>query len=193
MCNLQRSLTFALVLAAVGCTSASIESSWRSPAAPQLSNVVTLSPAPDGVRRRSVEDKLAQQLTHQGIHAVPAYAVLSERDLGNQSAMIEKLRAAGFDGVVTMRLVDAHQRLTYYPAFNDYWGGAWGAGDVVPTTIVRIEVNAYSLANGQLIWSAMSKSVDPTSSSEVVGDVTKVVSEKLAKDRVIGRPQATMR
>lgn len=193
MSNLQRTLSFALVLAAVGCTSASIDSSWRSPTAPVLSNVVTLSPAPDGVRRRSVEDKLAQQLSQHGVRAIPAYSVLTDQDLGTQHAMITKLRAAGFDGVVTMRLVGANQKLTYYPAFDDYWGGAWGGGEVVPTTVVRVEVNAYSLSSGQLVWSAMSKSVDPSTSAEVVGDVSKVVAERMGKDHVIGPEQATMR
>jgi len=201
MWNLQRSLMFALVLAAVGCTSASIEASWRSPTAPHLSNVVTLSPAPDGAVRRSTEDKLAQELSLRGVRAVPAYTVLTDQDLNNRETMMAKLRAGGFDSIVSMRLVGAHQVLRYYPAFNDYWGGAWGywggwggyGGTLIPETIIRVEVNAYSLDNGQLIWSAMSKSVDPASAWQVVSDVTKLVTDKLAQERLLGRPQEAMR
>src|SRR5277367_2156009 len=102
MCTLQRSLSIALVLAIGGCTSASIESTWRSPTAPELTNVVTLSPAPDGVTRRSVEDQLAQQLSRHGVRAVPGYTVLNDQDLGDRQAMVAKLRADGFDGAVAM-------------------------------------------------------------------------------------------
>ena len=190
MSTLQRSLSIALVLAIGGCTSASIESTWRSPTAPELTNVVTLSPAPDGVTRRSVEDQLAQQLSRHGVRAVPGYTVLSDQDLSDRAGMVAKLRADGFDGVVAMRLVGANQKLEYYPAFDDYWGGAWGS--VVPETVVRIQVNAYSLSNNKLEWSAMSKSVDPDSENQVIGDVTKVVGDRLAKERIIGPAQATM-
>jgi hypothetical protein len=137
---------------------------------------------------------LAAQLRRHGVRAVPAYQVLSDTVLGDQDRIVMTLRDEGFDGLVTMRLVDAHQQLAYYPGFDTYWGGAWGS--VVPETIVRVEINAYSLATKQLVWSAMSKSVDPDSANQLVSDVTTVASDRLARDRIIGSPQspyATMR
>ena len=180
-----------VVLAAVaGCSTASIEARWRAPNAPALTNVVTLSPAPDGVRRRSIEDRLAHQLQQQGVRAVPGYSVLTDQERGNRDVMIAKLQADGFDGIVTMRLVDAHQRLAYYPAFDMYWGYAWGpywgGGAVVPETVLRIEVNAYALPTKQLVWSALSQSVDPNSSAQAVRDVSKLVSTRMSHDHVIG-------
>lgn len=187
-------LSLAALVVAAGCSTASIESRWRAPNAPELTNVVTLSPAPDGVRRRSIEDRLAHQLAQEGVRAVPGYTVLTEQDRNDRNAMIAKLKADGFDGIVTMRLVDAHQRLAYYPAFDMYWGYAWGpywgGGAVVPETVVRIEVNAYSLPTEQLVWSALSRSVDPNSSAQAIRDVSKVVSSRLARDRVIGAQEA---
>jgi hypothetical protein len=186
-------LSLAALVAVAGCTTASIDSTWRAPSAPELTNVVALAPVRDGASRRSVEDKLAHQLSEHGVRAVPAYSVITDQDRDNRDAMIAKLRADGFDGVVTMRLVGAHQRLAYYPAFDQYWGYAWGpywGGTLVPETVLRIEVNAYSLATKQLVWSAMSKSVDPADSSQAIHDVSKVVAERLARDRVIGAAQA---
>jgi hypothetical protein len=72
------------------------------------------------------------------------------------------------------------------------WGGGWG-GAVVPETVVRLEVNAYSLATQQLVFSATSKSVDPNSAQQVIGAVSKVTSDKLAQSHVVGPAQATMR
>jgi hypothetical protein len=186
-------LSLAALVAVAGCTTASIDSTWRAPSAPELTNVVALAPVRDGAMRRTAEDKLAHQLAEHGVRAVPAYTVVTDQERDNRDAMIATLRADGFDGVVTMRLVGAHQRLAYYPAFDQYWGYAWGpywGGTLVPETVLRIEVNAYSLATKQLVWSAMSKSVDPADSSQAIHDVSKVVAERLARDRVIGAAQA---
>jgi hypothetical protein len=192
MSRFQVSLPLAFIIAtAVGCTSASIESSWRSPTAATMTNVVTLSPASDVGLRHSAEDKLAQQLSQHGVRATPGYQVLNDQDLGDQTRLVQALTTRGFDGVVTMRFVEANQKLEYYPAFDTYWGGAWG--QAIPETVVRIEVNAYSLPNKQLAWSAMSKSVDPNSAQQVIGDVSKVASARLASQHVVGPAQAATR
>jgi hypothetical protein len=186
-------LAFAFVVAA-GCgTTATVESTWRAPSAPQLTNVVTLSPVKDPGMRRTAEDSLAQQLTSRGVHAVPGYAILQDQDLGDRSALATKLRGQGFDGVVAMRLVGAHQQLEAYPDFDGYWGGAWGGMDVTTETVVRIEVNAYSLTTKQLVFSAMSKSVDPDTAKQAISDVSKVATAKLAQDHVIAPTQAAMK
>lgn len=173
---------------------ATIESTWKAPSSPQLTNVATLSSIADPGLRRTAEDQLAQQLTQHGVHAVPGYAVLTDQDLGNHTQVASTLRAKGFDGVVAMRLVDAHQTLEYAPGFDTYWGAAWGAGgEVIPETIVRIEVNAFSLGTKQLVFSAMSKSIDPTTAKSLISSVSKVTTDKLAQERVILPTQAAAR
>jgi hypothetical protein len=179
------------MIAAAGCTSATIESSWRSPSAPTLINVVTLSPAPDVTLRHSAEDKLAQQLRQHGVQAIPAYQVLNDQDLGDRTRVVQALTTHGFDGIVSMRFVEANQKLQYYPGFDDYWGDTWG--QVVPETVVRIQVSAYSLPNKQLVWSAMSKSVDPSGAQQVIGDVSKVATDRLASQHIIGSAHTARR
>jgi hypothetical protein len=195
MCNFHRCLGLAFLVAMAGCASnATITSTWSAPNPPQLTNVVTLSPVKDAGLRHMAEDQLAQQLSQHGVRAVPGYTVVSDQDLSNQNGIVAALRAKGFDGVVAMRLVDARQQLQYYPGFDAYWGGVWGpyGGAVVPETVVRIEVNAYSLATKQLVFSATSKSIDPNSARQLIGSVSKVTTDRLAQDRVIGPTQATM-
>jgi hypothetical protein len=194
MCTFQRILPVAFVIAIASCTTASIETSWRAPNAPALTSVVTLAPGPDSAARRNAEDQLAHQLMSHGVRAVPAYSVLNEQQLHDLNGSMSVFRRAGFDGVVAMKMVSAEEHLNYYPTFDGYWGGMWGPGawgTVVPTTVVRIQINAYSLTNNQLVWSAVSKSVDPDSVGELVSDVTKVVSARLEKDHVVGATQAS--
>jgi hypothetical protein len=190
-----RTTQLAILISVAACaSSATIESTWHAPSSPQLTNVVTLSAVRDAGLRRNAEDSLAQQLSQHGVRAVPGYTVLSDQDLGDSAQIASRLRARGFDGVVAMRLVSANQQLTVQPGFGPYWGTAWGMGGaVMPETVVRIEVNAYSLANDQLVFSAMSKSVDPESARQLISSVSKVTTDRLARDRLIAPAQAATR
>jgi hypothetical protein len=185
-------LTFA------GCgASTTIEQSWTAPNAryERLHNVVTLFISRDGATRRVAEDKMARALAARGVRATPAYAVLTDTDPRDLKQTRAKLRALGYDGVVTMRLVDREHQLQYVPPmFDDYWGPAWGGawpggyyspGYAYTETVVRMESTAYSLRNNQLLWSALSKTVDPGSSKRLINDVTKIVAEQLTRRGVI--------
>jgi hypothetical protein len=181
------SLRFLVCAMLLGCAtnSASIEQQWRAPEAQasKLTNVVAMVPARDGALRRSSEDILAAQLQNRGMRAVPAYMLLSPDDYGDKQRAAEAMRAAGFDGVVAMRFVGAEHRVDYEPGYWTFWGDSWDT--VMPETIVRIEINAYSLADDRLVWSAMSKSTDPDSVRALIRDVTIVAARELEKERVI--------
>ena len=86
-----------------------------------------------------------------------------------------------------MRLVGKQQELQYVPAtFGAYWGPAWGmAGYVQTETIVRVETTAYSLRDEALVYSALSKTIDPMSVSSLIGEVTKTVSHAMEKQGVV--------
>jgi hypothetical protein len=183
-----RSLEYVLSLAialSVGCgTTASIEHSWRSPTAKtgELTHVVTLCRSRNEAICRSAEDKLASRLAAKGVRAVPAYRVLNRDQLADRARALDALHAAGFNGLVTMRFVGREHTFVAYPSMDMYWG--WGT-EVVPETITRIEINAYSLANNQLVWSGISKSIDADNVHELIDDVTAVASHELLKQRVI--------
>lgn len=190
MPSLHRLLSSAALAAALGAaacsgSTTSIEQTWRAPSARmgELTNVVTLLMSGDQTLAHTAEDRLAVHLRQRGVRAMPAYAALSPADLADRSRAIAALRNAGYDGVVTMRLVDSETKLEYVPTLDTYWGGAWS--EAVPETIVRIEVNAYSLNGNRLVWSGISKSIDPDDLSQLVNDVTAVVSRELDKEHII--------
>jgi hypothetical protein len=147
--------------------------------------------------RHSAEDQLARDLIKTGVSATPAYAVFG--DGANQAEDVDALKAQlaqrGFDGIVTMRIVDREQRLDSVPAtFDAYWGywgpgyygGYYWPGYAYTETIYRIESAAYSLRSGQLLWSALTKTVDPSSSREMVDTTTSIVAEQLTKRGLAG-------
>jgi len=174
-----------LVIASCSSNTASIEQSWRAPEARrgELRNVVTVFVSRDGALRRNAEDKLAQRLARSGVRAAPAYRVLTTEELQDRPRAIARLRAANVDGVVVMRVVGKEQPTGSLDVYSDL---AWTAAyELIPETIVRIETNAYSLANNKLIWSAMSKSIEPANVDELIDDVTQVVTRELGRQGLL--------
>jgi hypothetical protein len=88
-----------------------------------------------------------------------------------------------------MRFVDREQKLDVDMYYGGYWGTAWDT--VIPETIVRIEINAYALEGDRLVWSGLSKSVDPQNTSDLIDQVTGVVGKALAAQEVFARPERT--
>lgn len=178
---------------AAGCATVRIEQSWRTPnARGSLTNVVALVPPQNGMLSRSAEDELARDLNAHGIRATPGYAVLSGDLRGNNSIALDAIRKAGFDGIVTMRIVGARTKILMYPTYVVYWGATWGTP--AATTTVRIEINAYALPENRLVWSAISKATNPDSVHELIDNVAKVAANELAKTGVVARttvPAAT--
>jgi len=176
------------VLVADGCyTASSIDHVWRSPdtRAAELTNVVALFPWPDGPLRRAIEDELVEQMAARGMRAVAGYTVLTAAEIGDRERAAVALTRAGYDGVVSMRAVQASERLDFYPSLDLYWRAAWGSAVPRALAFVRMQVDAYAVSDRRLVWSATSNSVDPRYVRELVDDVTKVVSRELDHQRVI--------
>lgn len=186
-------LCIAVALEFTACAgSTTIEQSWKAPnlAPSNLRNVVTVYISRDATMRRTVEDSMAQRLTHLGVRAVPAYSVLSDDDLKDRDRAKAKLAAGGYDGVVALRLVGKETKLVATPpTFDGYWGMAWpGAYDpgyLSTETVVRVETNVFSFADNKLVWSGLSKTVDPNTMRSAIDDVTKVVANALENQQIV--------
>jgi hypothetical protein len=188
-----RLLWIAVALEFAACAgSTTIEQSWKAPNLPpsNLHNVVTVYISRDVTVRRAVEDSMAQKLAPLGVRAVPAYSILSDDEIKDRERAKAKLAAGGYDGVVALRLVGKETKIVATPpTFDGYWGTAWpGAYDpgyLSTETIVRVETNVFSFADNKLVWSGISKTVDPNTIRSTIDDVTKVVAKALEKQQII--------
>lgn len=202
----RRVVAFVFIAAVTACAgpSTTVDQVWTSPVAraePPLQKVVTIFIADNLTMRHEGEDQLARDLAARGVTATPAYAIFrngakTEQDL---PAMKAKLREMGYDGVVTMRVVDREQQLESVPAtFDAYWGywgwGYWGGpgfggyspGYVYTETVYRLETAAYSLSDGRLLWSAVTRTVDPTNADEMVEETTQIIAGELIGSGLAG-------
>ncbi len=187
-----------------GCATAQIESAWRDPATtPQsleFKKVVVVAMARDGVLRRKAEDELVLVL-QKGPKAqagemtvTPSYLVLDENELAGAAHAREKMKSEGFDGAVLVSFVSSQEQITVstpaYPA-----GGMWGyygrpgafydPVTVQSDTIVRIQTDIYSVEQGKLLWSGVSRSMNPSNVEKLVAGVADAVAGELRKEGLL--------
>jgi len=182
------------VLVAAGCgSSTNLEQTWTTPVArtqPPLQNVVTVFFSDNVTIRRAGEDHLAADLLGKGVRATPSYAVLQNGELSQLETVKSKLTSMGYDGMVTMRIVEKHHELEYLPpTFDGYWGyaypyffapGIYSPGYLYTETVVRVETAAYSLRTGQLVWSALTKTIGDDA-DKLIHETSRVIAGELTK------------
>jgi hypothetical protein len=54
-------------------------------------------------------------------------------------------------------------------------------GSVRTDTIVKLQISIYSLAEDKLLWSGVSRTLNPNKIDKLVGDVTQAIGEDLKK------------
>src|SRR5436190_14978473 len=116
MTRLTASLAIALTMLAVVEAKAKFLSTWKAPAAANMSyagkKVVGLVVSNDLALRMSTEEALARELTGKGLQGVAAYRVIP----GEEVQIPERAKAwfeqNGTAGVVVMRLVDISKEQT---------------------------------------------------------------------------------
>jgi hypothetical protein len=186
-----------VALAALGasCASTEMTSTWTDPAAKgaSLRKVAVVCMTKDPGLRRQGEDSAAAQLAAKGAQAFPSYQLTGDADLKDREGIKNKLKAAGIDGVLVMRVAGVSEQVTAvdgpygtFDGYYDYAGAAvYAPGYLETDTVVRVVSNLYDLNQNKLIWSGTSKTFDPTSVSQFMTDVSKAVAKSLQKDRLI--------
>jgi hypothetical protein len=192
-------VTVVLSAAIVACApTTKVTSTWREPGATsaEIKRPLVAFLHADEAMRRSVEDAMAERIPN----AVAAYRVLSQEEIREGEKAREKVRAAGFDGVITMRLVGIDKEIDYVPGTwccptyygslwgpgYGYWGYGWGTvyqpGYLTTTTVVTLESLVYSLSDekGELLWASRSETFDPSSTERLVASVIKAQTKRCA-------------
>jgi hypothetical protein len=204
MRKVSRWITLAAVaVVSLACSSTTFQSTWKAPDAKPVQLAgrkvvgIFLSKSPD-VRRRA-EDAMARELSARGAQGVAAYTILSDEEVKNQDASKEKLGSLGFEGAIVMRVVGRETQYNYEPAiwggphYRHFWGGYWGwgwgtvwaPGYLTSERVVKVETLVYSLTQDELIWSAVSKTVDPNHIDGLVSDLAKAVSDEMEKEGLL--------
>ncbi len=177
----------------VGCSTTKIVDSWTAPGlvASDLSfeHIVAIAALPDELRQRIVEDAIAASATETKV--TPAYTLVSQADRADVERLRAVLEGHGIDGAITLSLVRVEDKTKYVPgAIRTYPGGYYGyyghMGAVVQEpghyrtdTHVIVETSLYDVAEGQLLWAAVSRTLNPDSVDELIEGIVKAATEDL--------------
>jgi len=178
---LQRLTLTAFALCLCGCATSSIKQSWKSPAyqGGPLEKVSVLAVDERDFVRNAFENLFVRQLRAHGQEAIATHELL---DLGaiqaDKEAAAARVRAAGADAVLIIRLVDQSTysrqvRATpehYVPTVSgyesygwyDYYSVAFNDMGVVWGSIkqnIYLDTSLFDLKTGQRLWSALTLTV----------------------------------
>jgi hypothetical protein len=140
-----------------------------------------------------------------GIEAVPGNTILlrPEGTAVNLTYIKTQIRANHIDGVLVSRLVKIDKNITYvpgqpfypYPYYNTFYGYygtvypmVYSPGYLKEEKKIRIETNFYSTAGpeGELVWTGMSDTFNPSSTKKAIDSVVKLVVKELEKEQILG-------
>jgi hypothetical protein len=150
-------------------------------------------------QRRAVEDRLATALAGHGVTATTSYRIYPA--LPAREITQAELAQQGFDGAFVTTLHAVRERQSYVPGhyhaggmWGGYYGGGmgwgWSPGYVVTDELVDAETAVFDLrGGGRLVWSAMTRTMNPTSSEDLTKSMSREILPSVAKNGIIPRKE----
>ena len=206
------SLCFALLLLSSCGTSTKIIGSWTAddlPAEKSYKKVFITALTPNAGVRNAMENNLAMAAKEREIEAVTsgeAFTISFTQDnQPSKTEILDKVRAENADAIFTVTLLDKESETRYIPgstyspmSYGGYYGGFYSyyntmypmtyePGYYTTDKIFYVESNLYDAETEALIWSAQSKTVNPTNLESFASEYTRVMVDELIKDGVLKR------
>jgi hypothetical protein len=191
------SLYFLVIIAIFSsCNSTKITNSWSAPDkhlhTGEWNKILVVAFLKNDTHRRKVEDELLNYLNGKGI---VSYEYLKGyfNKIGDVK-FLKKIKADGFDGAITMRLIDIdkekifipeQQNLypTYYQNFSGYYHRGWAfytsPGYYLLNKTFIVETVVYSIKEDKIIWSGITESFNPDGVVNMTSDISKLIYKKM--------------
>ena len=191
-----------LVLMA-GCASSELVDIWSDSSfqPPSLNKMLVISVIKNSVQRRMWEDAFSAELAKHSVAVTPSYRLFPDA-VPDTNQIIQIVGSNSFDGVlVTRRLppevnaqytqgyVTTEQGMRYdhrRERFVTYYQDIDHAAYIDSQKIDIRTIDVWATRNeGQMIWSATSKTPEPNTVQEVRPEIVKLVMSELTKQRII--------
>lgn len=192
-------LSLIAILFAISCSSTKITSSWNEPektvVLSDLNKVLVVALSKNETDSRKAEDQMAANLKGKGVVSYNYFK--SKFDKSNEEAVQKKIKADGFDGAITMRLVDMEQEQIYTPGnsagypnhyrrFSGYYHRSYNyyssPGYYTTTKTYTVEINVYSIIDDKIIWTGLTETTDPKGVKKMTEEIVEVVYKKMKKE-----------
>ena len=144
--------------------------------------------------RRRFEDEFAAKLQAAGAAANASYKVLGEGVEPSAETVEAYLGGSSEENMLVTHLVGSEQRSVYAPhswqpvpgyygSYRGYYGTVndyvYQPGYYTQHEFVQLETNLYRAADGALIWSVQSQSIDPESVDRLIDELIGLATKRL--------------
>jgi hypothetical protein len=201
-------MPFILFLAA--CSSTNVLNSWKDKEGIEqttLKKVMVLAMLPEKQRvlRQEMENEMVEDLQKRGFAAVSALQENGPKSFVgmNEKQVMQQLDRSRIDGVITISLQDTETNEHYTPGsvryepyavrynrfyrtYQTFYERVYTPGYTDQQTNYFFETNLYQLSSNKLLYSAQSKSFDPSSASQIAKEVSKAVVKDMEKNNILG-------
>jgi len=199
-------VTFVLFAAILAGGKTKLITSWKNPeySGPPFHRILVLGMSAKPGVRADFEDALSQLVARPGLEAVPGNSILlrPEGTKLDLDYLKEQVKAFKIDSVIVSRLVKVDKNVTYipgqpyvpYPYYRSFYGYYGTLYPVVYTpdylseeTTVRVETNVYAVSSseGELVWTGVSDTFNPSSADKVIQQLSKLIVKELQKENVL--------
>jgi hypothetical protein len=187
-----------------GCSSSQLVVIWSDPSfqTPPLNKMLVISVGKNPVQRRIWEDAYSEELTNHSVAATPSYRLFPDA-VPDTDQVVKIVQSNGFDGVLVNRRLPPETKAQYVAPyvtkekdmstylnnerFVTYYRDIEHAGYVDSEKVDIRAIDVWTTKNdGQLIWSATSKTEEPNSVEAVRPEIVKLVISSLAHRNIIG-------
>ena len=206
-----RKSTLVLAVILAGATlangkSTKLVASWKNPqySGPAFHRILVLGMSAKPGVRADFEDALSKLVAREGVEAIPGNTILlrpegTKLDLDYLKTQVREFK---IDAVIVSRLLKVDKTVTYIPGQPyvpyPYYGSFYGYyGAVYPVvyspdylredTTVRVETNVYAVrgSDGELVWTGVSDTFNPSSADKVIDGICRLVMKELQKEAIL--------
>ena len=165
--------------------------SWKAPEETlekgELHKVMVSVLAKNETTRRITEDQVASY----NPSFVASYKVLGTKQIALDTAASKQiLQHENFDAILMFTLKDKNTTETWVPGTSyNYWGyhgryygSYYDPGYIQQDVNYTVETNLYSLKDKKLLWSGITKTVNPVSLEQTISEIVNQIYNRMQKD-----------
>lgn len=205
-------ILFAFALFLVSCgSSTSISQSWTNADklnTKSYNSVFIVALTGNMAAKTLIEDELAFYAEKNGTKAIKSHelfpATFTQGNIPEKEALLQIIRDSGADAIFAVSLLDQETETRYVPGNTNYaygynplsysyYGNFYGyyntmhpivydPGHYTTDKIYFLESNLYDAESGELLWSAQSKTYNPSGLESFTQDYTEALIKQLEKD-----------
>lgn len=197
-------LTAFIISIISACSTTRITSSWSEPdkqiTIDQLKKVLVVALFKNETSRHKAEDEMAGYLKSSG---VVSYDYLNESfNKQNEEGIRDKIKDDGFDGAITMRLLDVEKDTSYspgiissYPFYYRSFSGYYyrnlpyysNPSYYFTTKTYTVETNVYSIKEDKIIWTALTETTNPDGVDKMMNEIASVVYKRMKNEGFLSK------